>query len=403
MKQSDCLRVALIGGYFPDSTHMRGGVQAATTHLIKGLARIDGLELHVLTFRPSGWTGPDCLDQNGVCIHLLSPYPRFERLRRYRTLQKAVVGALAQIQPAVVHAQEAGADAYVALHSCFPTVITAHGIKREDAKYCVSLRRRLRFYMDVILTELPVMRRTTHLIANSHYVTTYFSGTLRPDAHLYFISNAVDELFFQPNFHSMHVISGQTTTQPIVLFAGRVTALKRVLDLVQAFKQVVRLAPDAQLHIAGECATEPSYAAIVQNYILQAGLSKQVQLLGEINQEDILSEYRACTIVVLPSAQENAPMVLAQAMASGKPVVATRVGGVPEMVGENEERGLLVGAGDIESLARAMVRLLQDTSLSARLGQAGHVFALENYHIDKVAQRTFEVYQAIAAERSSHA
>ena len=64
----------------------------------------------MLTFRPSGWTGPDCLDQNGVCIHLLSPYPRFERLRRYRTLQKVVVGALAQIQPAVVHAQEAGAD-----------------------------------------------------------------------------------------------------------------------------------------------------------------------------------------------------------------------------------------------------------------------------------------------------
>ncbi len=104
--------------------------------------------------------------------------------------------------------------------------------------------------------------------------------------------------------------------------------------------------------------------------------------------------------MALPSAQENVPMVIAQAMAAGKPVVATRVGGVAEMVGQEGERGLLVDVGDIDGLAAAITHLLQSPAQCALLGQAGRSFALENYHLDRVAQRTFDVYQYIAATES---
>ena len=88
-------------------------------------------------------------------------------------------------------------------------------------------------------------------------------------------------------------------------------------------------------------------------------------------------------------------MVIAQAMAAGKPIVATRVGGIPEMVGEAGERGFLVNVGDVDGLAQGMLRLLQDPVLQTQIGQAGQAFAREHYHQDRVAQRTYEVYQHI--------
>jgi glycosyltransferase involved in cell wall biosynthesis len=382
------LQVALIGGYSPDTAHFSGGVQAATGYLLKGLAKIDGLELHILALRPPAWAGPDRFNQNGMCVHLLPPYPRFERLRGYRVYQSILDRALAQIQPAVVHAQEASSDAFVATRSGFRTVVTAHGIRAEDVKYVRSWRRRLRFYFDSALIERSVMRRVKYLIAISQYVTVYFAALLRPDIHLNYIPNAIDERFFK---------LGDNSNKPVILYAGRVIPRKRVLDLVQAVAQVTRQVPQVELRIAGEFASEPAYVAEVRGFIQQAGLSERVHLLGELCEENLLQEYRACKLVALPSSQETAPMVLAQAMAAAKPVVSTRVGGVVEMVGQDGERGLLTDVGNVGGLAAAITGLLQNPAQCALLGQAGHAFALENYHLDRVAQRTFETYQHIAA------
>jgi len=89
-------------------------------------------------------------------------------------------------------------------------------------------------------------------------------------------------------------------------------------------------------------------------------------------------------------------MVIAQAMAAGKPVVTTPVGGIPDMVRDGET-GLLVGVGDKDGLAEALLRLLRDPTLRTRMGKLGREFAIENYRVDHVARRTYEVYQQVAA------
>ena len=189
-------------------------------------------------------------------------------------------------------------------------------------------------------------------------------------------------------------------SQPTVLFAGRVTPLKRVLDLILAFDQVSRKMPDAQLRIAGECHTDPVYSRSIQEAVQRGGLESKIHLLGEVKQDKILQEYAGCSLLALPSAQENAPLVIAQAMAAGKPVVATRVGGVAEMVGEERERGLLIPVGDVEQLARSMLSLLQDPGLRERMGQASRKFARQNYHPDRVAGQTAQAYREIIARES---
>ncbi len=229
------------------------------------------------------------------------------------------------------------------------------------------------------------MHRVRHLIAISHYVTDYFFPELPPRLKIYYIPNAVDLRFFN--------LDGGAD-EATVLYAGRVIPLKRVSDLVRAFALVVQRVPHASLRIAGETSSEPAYVNAVRKQISMAHLDSNVQLLGPLPEAKLLDEYQRCTVVALASAQENFPMVLAQAMASGKPVVATCAGGVPEMVGNNE-RGMLVNVGDIQGLAEAMTQLLQDQPLRAALGRNAQAYARENYHQDRVAGQTFEVYQKI--------
>jgi glycosyltransferase involved in cell wall biosynthesis len=388
------MKVAIVGDYPLDSTRIRGGVQAAFAYLVKGLSRIDGLRIHVLTFRRPGWTGPDQVEQNGVILHLLPPIPRFERIRNYRTYQSILNKKLAQIQPQVVHAQNTDAHAYVAIRSSYPTVVTAHGIRREDGKHYGALGQRVRGYFDSMLVERFVVRHVRYLIAISRYVTSYYSSQFRSDLQVYYVPNAVDARFFQ---------LVDTSDGGTILFAGRVTPLKRVMDLVQAFAKIAQQVPAAQLCIAGECDSERSYVESVRGFIQRANLGDRVHLLGALAEDAILDEFARCDVLALSSVQENLPLVIAQAMAAGKPVVATRVGGVAEMVSDGET-GFLVDVGDIDELASALLHLLQDPALRARMGQAGRGLAVKHYYVDTVAQRTHDVYRQVAAlETPPHA
>ena len=381
------IRVAMLGTYPVNSANIRGGVQAAYAYLVKGLLQQDDLDIHILTFGSRVSLEIGQVEQANLTFHFLHSYSHLERLRNYRTYQSIINSKLGQIQPDVVHAQDAAEDALVALRSGFPTVITVHGIRWEDGKHYRSLNRRLHTFFDSLVTERYVMRHASHLIAISQYVTDYFKDLLRPDIQIYYIPNAIDDRFFN---------LAKQPGKPVVLFAGRVIRRKRVIDLVRSFAKVHTQLPDAHLHIAGDTHTEPAYVEAIRQWISQSKLHDHVHFLGNLPEETIFQEFLNCSVLVLPSAQETAPMVIAQAMAAGKPVVATRVGGVGEMVGEDCSRGFLFNIGDIDGLAIAVTRLLQNPDLQIMMGQKGRAFAQENYHLENVARRTHEVYQHIA-------
>ncbi|MCQ3944849.1 MAG: hypothetical protein DPW11_03680 [bacterium] len=380
------MRVAIIGDYPTDVTQIHGGVQAAFTYLVNGLSQIDDLQIHILTLRGHTHAQHDPIKQNGVTVHRLPAFPRFELLRNYRVYQSRLDAKLAQIQPDILHAQDATIHAYVALRSNYPTIITVHGIRREDIKYGASFFIRIRNWLHNLLIERYNLKHTRYLIAISRYVTSYYASLLRPDVQVSHIPNAIDQCFFQLN---------DTANGHTILYAGRIIPRKRTLDLVQAFAQIAGQNPLAQLRLAGEYSSEPTYAEAVQTFIREANLEDRVHLLGPLPEEAVRREFAGCDVLALPSAQETTPMVIAQAMAAGKPVVATPVGGVTEMV-ETGETGFLVEVGKIDALAEALQRLLQNPSLRKGMGEAGRKFAVENYRAEVVARRTYEVYQKIA-------
>lgn len=377
------MRIALIGDYPLDANQIWGGEQAAFTYLVNELCRLDQAEVHIFTLTDALRAGQSRHLDNGATLHTLPPFPRLELYRRFKNYRASFEAVLSQIKPDLVHGQGALHHGYAAIESGYPAVITVHGVQREDSRHQPSAYLRLRKWVVSQVIERHNLRHTRYLIAISPYVTNYFQHLLRPDINIAYIPNAIDSSFFN--------LYPKTDQSQTILFAGRIIQRKRVFDLVQAFANVLKQQPLAQLRLAGEYTSEPEYVKNIRAFIKANKLEQAVHLLGPLGEEAVRQEFASCSLLTLPSAQETTPMVIAQAMAAAKPVIATPVGGVADMVADGVS-GYLHPVGNIATLAEQMTTLLTDDSLRRKMGQAGQQFAIKNYRADNVARRTYEVY-----------
>jgi glycosyltransferase involved in cell wall biosynthesis len=175
---------------------------------------------------------------------------------------------------------------------------------------------------------------------------------------------------------------------PIV---GNVAALvphKGQRHLVDAAALVLTQVPDARFVIAGEGELRPA----LERQIKDKHLEKHVFLVGF--RPDILSVHKAFDIFVMSSVTEGLGTSLLDAMACGKPIVATTAGGMPEVVAGGET-GLLVPPRDDEALAAAIVRLLTDPALRARMGAAAEQRVRELFSAERMVQETLELYKRV--------
>jgi glycosyltransferase involved in cell wall biosynthesis len=144
---------------------------------------------------------------------------------------------------------------------------------------------------------------------------------------------------------------------PEILFAGVLIPLKGIDVLIDAFHEVWLPDRRAQLVIIGRPAN-PTYAAALQARVTDLGLGDRVTFIGEVSQKVLALRMARAKVLVLPSYSEGLPRVVLEAMAVGTPVVATRVGGIPEVV-EDGETGLLVQPGDHRALADRIAWVLE--------------------------------------------
>jgi len=176
---------------------------------------------------------------------------------------------------------------------------------------------------------------------------------------------------------------------PIV---GNVAALvphKGQRHLIEAAALVIKQVPDARFVIAGEGELRP----VLERQIKEHRLEKHVFLAGF--RPDILSVHKAFDIFVMSSVTEGLGTSLLDAMACGNPIVATTAGGMPEVVIDGRT-GLLVPPRDHGAMADAIVRLLRDDTLRARMGEAGLARVREQFSSDRMVEDTLAVYQRVA-------
>lgn len=146
----------------------------------------------------------------------------------------------------------------------------------------------------------------------------------------------------------------RTCTRPTLLFLGRIRAKKGMYELLEAMPRVLSVVPDACLVMAGDGELDAARQRAVA-----LGVASAVVLPGWLDGIRKQQALAGCDVFVLPSHFEGLPIGLLEAMASGRLVVASRVGGVPDLI-RGGENGLLVEAGDVQQLSEALVRALVD-------------------------------------------
>jgi glycosyltransferase involved in cell wall biosynthesis len=165
----------------------------------------------------------------------------------------------------------------------------------------------------------------------------------------------------------------------IVLHIGRFAPQKNHLLLIEAFAMAFKKNPIMQLWLVGDGPLRPT----VEKIILEKGLEENVVFFGI--REDVPKLLALSDMLVLSSYYEGVPLTVLEAMAAGKPVVATAVGGVPELI-EDGVTGILVSPNNPEALAKGILHLAKDTNLRQRMGRAAQEHTLDRFDISRTAR-----------------
>jgi glycosyltransferase involved in cell wall biosynthesis len=383
------MKVLMIGAYPLHSGVVNGGIEAVTSALVPALAARDDID-NVTVLRFHNGEVPTHHHHAGPKVDVY--YVRGQaRLRRLTGSCLDVLKArrlAARLRPDVVHGQEIGLYGDVATRCSPNSIVTVHGLAHIEMK--MSARRAVSDRLRVRMTEglvRRVLRRAKVVIS----ISDYDSRELR---HFVQGSRVAIANPIRPEFFSL---APSAPTPPRLLFAGVLSERKNVLGLLRAFARARTGLDDARLVIVGPQPDE-AYVLAVQRAVAELGLDSHVDILGLVDDERLLSEISAARAVALFSREETAPTIIAQAMAAGKPVVASRVGGVAEMVVDSET-GFVVDSGDEAALADRIRILLQDQALCLRLGRRAHTLAAGRYAPDAVAAKTVEAYRKVGELR----
>jgi L-malate glycosyltransferase len=285
-----------------------------------------------------------------------------------------------QLQPDIVHAHDPHGVAMAAL---------ALSMSTQVSKPRLVASRRVDFRLRGSALSRWKYRQVDCFICASNAIRQILLSDGVPAARAVTVHEGIDldrvAAALPANLHEELWLPHQA---PIV---GNVAALvphKGQRHLIEAAALVVRQVPDARFVIAGQGELRESLERQIKDHHLE----KHVLLAGF--RPDVLSVHKAFDIFVMSSLTEGLGTSLLDAMAAGKPIVATRTGGIPEVVVDGKT-GILVPPRDHQAMADAIVRLLGDSSLRRCMGEAGLTHVRRKFTAEKMVEGTVRVYRAM--------
>lgn len=376
------LNILMIGPYPFEPGKIVGGIEAVTSALVPALAAHEQVAKVTVLCHHQGETATR---RERVSEKLEILYVRGQQ--RMRLVTRSILDVwqarrlVAELRPDVVHGHGLGRRGDLAVQLSAAPVITVHGLPQREARLNVghSLKRRLRAQVADATYE-RVLRRARVVVSISEYDARTLQQLVR--GQRVSIPNPIAAEFFAP---------APPRDGDHILFAGVMSRRKNLEGLLNGFALVRKAVAGARLVVVGPT-PDPVYAAEVRARVGQLGLGEAVEFVGHVENERLIAELRGCGAVALFSHEETAPTIIAQALALGKPVVASRVGGVPEMVVDGET-GFLVAPGDEQALAERLATLIQLPKLRREMGERGREAARQRYESSAVASRTIEAYR----------
>lgn len=283
-----------------------------------------------------------------------------------------------------------------------PFIHTIHGVLADEYEQAKkngyqSVRGRIanQFMHRLAKLEEQTAQNATLIVTISKYTLEKIQTHYGIDqSKVRIVPNGVDVEKFKPT-ENVEAAKRQfgLGNEPCVLFVGSLIPRKGLPFLVEAAKKIVKEQAETKFLIVGDGPLRKQ----LDDSLDSANLSGNFKFFGNLKEDTLSAMYNCADVFVLPSIQEGQGIVLLEAQASGKAVVAFDVGGVNEAV-RNGETGLLVKRGSTSELADALLKLLGDGALRERMGVSGRRFVTENFTWDICAQRMLKVYREALAD-----
>lgn len=374
------MRVAVLGSFPLDPSRIPGGVEAVIHNLAVSQAMLPDIELHVVTC-VRGLGRERSSTYRGMTVHYLPGQDRLGQLTDHFLEQRRLRACVREIRPDIIHAHGTGSYAAAAQNMDFPAVITPHGVRFREVVLEHGLRGWVRRVATVAL-EKRVLRKAKHVFTIAEYVRQAIAPLT--DAACYPVANPVAEKFF-----SLPTSDEGTT----VLSVAAIQPRKGLLDLVEAVARVRKVVPEVRLRLVGKLLI-PEYGQRLMARIDELGLQDVVEMVGFVTDVELEREFTTCSVLALCSVEESSPVAIAEAMTLGKPVVASAVGGIPDLV-DDGVTGVLTRYGDVEGIANALTSILGGRVLRDSMRAAALKVAEGRFHPAAAAQAAIDVYARI--------
>jgi glycosyltransferase involved in cell wall biosynthesis len=358
-------------------------------HLSNALARRSDVELHLIT-DSSRIPSTQCIHRGGIVFHVVKTgIPLLNRnfpswlpldvLSGFRPDVMRLLRTVHEIRPDVVHAHGTeAAYALTAVRSGIPCLISIQGVITEYFKTNPNFRFRIvRHY------EQQAVQSARFFTCRTNFDSS-FVRSQNANAQIFTIHEAMSPAYF----HNVW----KPDDSDRILYVGSLEKRKGIADLLRAVALVKRVRRKCSLQVIGRGTEE--YTKSLRELCEREGITNDVQFLGFQPADQIAQRHLQAQVFVLPSENENSPNALAEAMVSGMPVIATRVGGIPSLV-DDGQTGLLVPWGDPNALAEKIDWLLAHPQERERLGLNARRIARDRHNPDRVAEQTVDAYQEI--------
>lgn len=372
------VHICLVTPYPANDGAVLGGVEAASLRLVQALVARKDVKVTVVA--PAAASATEC--RGAVNIVWVASRPAFlPGIVRYWTFERrSLLRAVKRIQPDVVHFQ---AMAGWGIGCRLPRLFQMHGVPEDAVMHTERRTKRISRWVHLIIERIGRRSFPMAAVVGEHMIKRFgsqFTG------EVFLAENTVPDFYFEIE---REPVKGR------VLFGGVISRRKNVLGLLQAFGDVVNKVPDAVLHLAGEMHSFPTYVQECRNYVTEHGLSKNVEFLGPLTIDEVAKELAEAAVLVLPSFNESAPIIICEAMAAGVPVITSRRDGMVWMV-EDGKTGFLVEPEDTASMFEFMVELLQDGGRNRVIGDAARNEARRRFSATALATLMTEKYAALA-------
>ncbi|MDI6903112.1 MAG: glycosyltransferase family 4 protein [Methanocellales archaeon] len=399
--------ISRLVSYFPPKEKVKIGHLTGLYFLYKNLVEM-GVDVHVLT---SGYPFQKRYENvDGIHVHRVlgggSGFMRYQLVLYNLSILHRIPKLVKKYDIDIIHGHEFDPFLYALKRrgDKVPFILTSHhtlrgwmkDISSEIQKFSVSkLKRAQRFleYGEDYLFEKICFENADLILAlsKSHKKEICVNYNISPEKVCY-VYNGVDPDIFNPEVKGGKIREKyRIKDSPIVLYVGSLGIRKGTRYLIEAAKLVCDERPDVKFMLVGGDEKDVDYFSKVSKEI---GVKPNVIFTRAVPFFDLPQYYSACDVFAFPTLHDCFGKVLVEAMACEKPVVATRVCGVPEIV-EEGETGLLVESKNSQDLATNILRLIDDLTLARKMGIKGRERVEKMFTWERAAKENIKVYDML--------